>query len=246
MSRIPDHIENPSAYAAAIDRNIKMNAWKGKRERFAAAEPELYAALEDLWNPKWNPEVEEWQQDGSHMILHTMTNKERNTLLRKMSWLRDGYDEWGSLTDGQAAKAKEIISEARANIKKWEDEDELRKLNATPWTEGRQEFRCTVVSAKVREVPSFNPYDRSMDIQLKMIVQREDGSRLWCTAPSKLAAAVAEYYDYEVVAKALRGAELTLRVTVEPSGDDPIFAFGKRPHLVELHAAPNKKEDEDE
>lgn len=264
MSRIPDHIENPSAYADAIQRNIKMNARIGRERRFKEAEPELYAQLTELWHPHWAPccdapalnewgrcencggegGTKDWQKDGSHLVLEHFTPKQHRAINRKISWLRDGYEEYGSLTENQAAKAKQIIEETIANVKRYEDEDELRKLNATPWEAGRQEFRCTVVSAQVREVPSFNPYSRGSDLQLKIIVQREDGSRLWCTAPSALIEAIG-WYDYEEVAKRLRQAELTLRVGVEPAEDDPIFAFGKRPHLVELHAAPNQKTEEE-
>lgn len=260
-----DHVENRDAYERAIERRIKENARKTRTRKFAEAEPELVAQLSEIWWPRWksccdSPELNEWSrcencggeggtmgwtQDGSHLDLQIFTVKQLSAIARKIEWLRDGYEEYGSLTEKQTAKAKEIIAETIANVRRFEEEDELRKLNATPWENGRQEFRCRVVSAKVKEVPSFNPYDRHMDLQLKMIVQREDGSRLWCTAPSKLADAVAEYHDYETVARALRGAELTLRVTVERADDDPIFAFGKRPHLVELHAAPNQITEEE-
>lgn len=253
---IPEHIENPSAYAAAIDRNIKANAWKTKRAAFERDEPELYAALRDLWTPRFHPccEAREldgygdctscgaqgggpgWQRDGSHLDLQTMTAKERDAILRKLSWLGDGYDKYGSLTPNQAAKAKEIIEETKAKISKWEDEDELRKLNATPWENGRQEFPCTVVSLKLKDVPKFSYYDSG--VAWKMIVQREDGSRLYCTAPSKLLDAAFARADTEwgedKIERAARGMKLVLRVNVERANDDPIFGFGKRPHIVEV------------
>jgi hypothetical protein len=245
MSRIPDHIENPAAYADAIDRRIKENARKTRVRKFAEAEPELLAALNDLWSPEWNDEVEEWQQDGSHNILHTMTAKQRTAILRKVGWLHEGYIEYGSLTEKQAEKAKEIIAEVKANVSRWEDEDELRKLNATPWPESRErvEYDVTVVSAKVKRTPSYTGYGGD-DYTWKMTVQREDGSRAWCTVPSKLLDAVATamqsaeeegcpWSDERTAARYLRNAPtIRLRASWVRADDDPIFAFAKRPHFV--------------
>lgn len=248
MSNIPDHIENPGAYADAIQRRIKENARKTRERKFAEDHPELLAELKDLWSPEWNEDVDEWQQDGSHLVLHTMTVKQRNALLRKMGWLHDGYDEYGSLTPAQTVKAKTIIAETKANVSKWEDEDELRKLNATPWptTLGRVEYEVEVVSAKIKSQPSFNPYDRSMDISWKMVVQREDGSRAWGSVPSVLRDWVDAqmqannedgciWSDEKTAARYFRGTKLLLRGTFTRADDDPVFAFFKRPHVVAIH-----------
>lgn len=259
---IPEHVENPAAYENAIRERIKANAWKTKRANFERDEPELYAALSDLWFPEWAPccdsrdldewgscrscgedgGTQSWKKDGSNLVLHTMTNKERNSLLRKLSWLRDGFEQYGSLTEKQTAKAKEILAETKERVARFEEEDELRKLNATPWENGRQEFPCTIVNLKLKDVPKFSYYDSG--VAWKMIVQTESGARLYCTAPSGLLDHISELAqefdgDEDNMSRAARGVELTLRVNVERADDDPIFAFGKRPHIVSIKEADN-------
>ena len=239
MSRIPGHIENPSAYAAAIDRNIKANAWKTKRENFKRDHPAMYAVLADCWFPMYDEEEQ--------ISLEVITAPERKALLRRLSWLRDGFEEYGSLTQKQLDKAAEIVVEVRERQSKWAEEDRLRLERAEPWPEdaGRTEYPVTVVSYKVKEVPSFNPYDRHMDLKLTMVVERADGSRAWGTCPTKLADAVAELVDVnpysDEFARHMRGVKLTLRATFEPKHEDPLFAFYKRPHLVSIDV--NMEED---
>lgn len=58
----------------------------------------------------------------------------------------------------------------------------------------------------------------------KMLVELENGSRIWMTAPSALST------------DGLKGAKLRLRATVEASKDDPSFGFAKRPHLISSEA----------
>lgn len=245
----PD-IENPAAYEAAIVRNIKANAWKTKRANFERDEPELYAQLNEIWNPMWTAEARGtldadgydnndgtgWQKDGSHLALEIFTPKQQRALQRKLGWLRDGYDEYGSLTEKQIVKAKEIVEETVANVKRYEDEDERRKANAEPWENGRQEFPCTIVSLQLKDVPKFHYHDSGK--AWKMIVQNESGARLYCTAPSKLLDVIFERaeseWDEDKVSRSARGVELVLRVNVERADDDPIFGFGKRPHIVEV------------
>jgi hypothetical protein len=58
---------------------------------------------------------------------------------------------------------------------------------------------------------------------LKMLVKLENGSKVWCSAPSR-----------ETIE---RGDTITFTATFEVSRDDKSFAFGKRPHLVSRVAA---------
>ena len=254
-------IENPSAYEAAIARNIKANARKTREANFQRDHDELYQQLQEIWFPKWAPCCDSmdidredydhecrscgeqggtkgWQRDGSHLDLEHFTAKEHQQLNRGLGWLRDGYDEYGSLTENQAAKAKEIISEARAKVSKWDAAEAERLASAQAWEAGRQEFPCKVHSLNLKEVPSYSYY--GPDKAWKMIVQREDGSRLYCTAPSKLLDAVFakadSEWDEDKVGRAARGTELVLRVNVELA-DEATFAFGKRPHIVEVKDA---------
>jgi len=233
-------VENPAAYEAAIQGRIKHNAYITRSRNFKRDHPELHQVLTDVWHPEWAADQEEWQSDGSHLILHTITFPERKALLRKLAWLYDGYEEYGSLTDGQLVKAEEIIQEVRERQTKYAAEDAERLANAEPWPEaaGRVEYPVEIISAKLKEVPSFNPYDRFADYQWKIVVQREDGSRAWGSAPRALLDEIAERVDYhdwdDTFARHLRGVRFTLRATFEPKHEDPLFAFFKRPHVVSI------------
>jgi hypothetical protein len=253
---IPDHVENPAAYENAIRERIKANAWKTKRANFERDYPDLQAKLQEVWYPAHKPccydrvwdewgrcgtcgdatGTAEWTADGSHLALEHFTPKQLRALGRKLSWLRDGYEQYGSLTEKQIAKAEEIMAETVERVQRYEDEDERRKAGATPWENGRQEFPCTVVSLKLKDVPKHSYYDSG--VAWKMIVQREDGSRLYCTAPSRL---IDEAYrraqtefDNDKIELSGRGMKLVLRANVTRADDDPIFAFGKRPHIVSI------------
>lgn len=63
--------------------------------------------------------------------------------------------------------------------------------------------------------------------QTKMLVEHEDGWRAWMTAPAALERD--EPYDRD----ALRGVRIRVEANLEPSDDDPSFAFGKRPKIVQ-------------
>ena len=261
------HIENPTAYWNAVDARIKARAWEKCRREWEQANPEAAALVKDLWSPEtkpccdqweWNEWGEcancgkvggtmDWQKDGSHLVLHTMTAKEREALLKRTGWLREGYERWGSLTEKQTSKLLEIVEEVRTKVGKWDEQEAERIANATPWEAGRQDAEVTLVSAKLKRQPSFNPYDRYEDLVWKGVFQREDGSRVWCTIPGKLVDAVG-WREEEYMARYLRGAKLVLTVTVEPKDGEPTFAFGKRPTILKKHEGtvelPNLPEEE--
>jgi hypothetical protein len=80
---------------------------------------------------------------------------------------------------------------------------------------GRQMFEGEIVSTKTQE--------SQYGTQYKMLAKNDAGQKIWCTIPSKL----------ESEAKHTR---FRMSIEVEPSKDDPIFGFGKRPTKVETLA----------
>lgn len=263
------HIENETAYWNAVDARIKSRAFAKRRREWEEANPEAAAVVGDLWCPPLRPCCEspqivdcnhecancgqtggtmDWQKDGSHLDLKVLTVVERNSLLKRAGWLHDGYDKYGSLTEKQTAKLLEIVEEVRSKVSKWDAEEAERIANAIPWEPGRQDAEVTLVSAKLKRQPSFNPYDRYDDLVWKGVFQRADGSRVWCTIPSKLLDVVG-WREEEYMARYLRGATLTLTVTVQPKDGEPTFAFGKRPTVLKKNegtmACPNLPEEED-
>lgn len=253
---IPDHVENPAAYEDAIRQRIKANAWKTKRANFERDHGDLYAKLQEIFYPLFRPCCDnvvqtdygdcascgsysgtmEWKKDGSHLDLDHFTAKQVRALARKLNWLRDGYEEYGSLTPKQIVKAEEIIAETVERVNRYEQEDERRKANAAPWENGRQEFACEIVSLKLKDVPKYSYYDSGT--AWKMVVQTESGARLYCTCPNSLLETIMERagteWGEDAIAKAARGTKLVLRANVTRADDDPGFGFGKRPHIVEV------------
>jgi hypothetical protein len=265
------HIENPTAYWNAVDGRIKARAFQKRRREWEQANPAAADIVADLWWPAVkpccdNPEFVDldyhdecancggdgtmnYQQDGSHLDLRTLTPKDRGVLLKRTGWLRDGYEKYGGLTPKQTVKLLEITEEVRTKTAKWDEQEAERIANAVPWTAGRQDAEVTLISAKLKEQPSFNPYDRYPTLTWKGVFQREDGSRVWCTIPGKLIDACG-WRDKDAMAKSLRGATCVLTVTVEPKAGEPTFAFGKRPTILKKNegsmALPNLTLDEEE
>jgi hypothetical protein len=80
-------IQNPDRYDAAVRARIKANARKGRGARWLAERPDRAALIG-------------WLQ-----------NTARGDYAQKM---RDAYDDWGSLTDGQEAAVRRMRDEAAA------------------------------------------------------------------------------------------------------------------------------------
>jgi hypothetical protein len=147
-----------------------------------------------------------------------VNNKEEllNPVHAKNDFARDilaKLDKYGSLSPKQV--------EAFANSLKRDHEYAARKAADAskpkgPVPTGRVEFNCIVISHRWQ--------DNDFGGCVKMLVELENGSRVWMTAPSSIGSDLA------------KGAKLRLRAAIEASKDDPSFGFGKRPHLISCEA----------
>lgn len=102
--------------------------------------------------------------------------------------------------------------------------DEARKATATPVPTGKATVTGVVVSWK-EAVNRFSYYAETI---LKVVVEDGRGFRVFGTCPAKLVEAVDGDMD------ALKGAMVTFNATLEPSKDDELFGFFKRPTKVAL------------
>jgi len=84
MGNFPAHIEDEAAYANAVDRKIKENARKGRGARWLKEDPTRNELVEFLF------------REGS-----------KGGFLGKMFV---SYEDWGSLTPGQEAAVRKIMS----------------------------------------------------------------------------------------------------------------------------------------
>jgi hypothetical protein len=123
--------------------------------------------------------------------------------------------QWGSLSEKQVAFAKKLTAEIKNPTPKVEE----IKVSAPS---GRVTFTGTIVSAKWYD----NAYGGNVKITVK--VATPDGIWLaWGTLPS----AVTDSCD------SLRGRKITLTGTLT-AGNEPHFAFFKRPTLVSMEPLP--------
>lgn len=114
----------------------------------------------------------------------------------------------GYLSEKQVAFAIRLPAQELDRQRQREEREE--KLKSAPdWTEGRQEIEGTVLSTRV-DATGFG-------YVTKMLVELDDGRRCWGTAPEAI-------LDSET-----KGVRLVFNGTIQPSEDDPKFAFFKRP-----------------
>jgi len=114
---------------------------------------------------------------------------------------------YGSWSDKQQAFARKLLAQIPERERR-EAERAKEAEQAEPAPTGRVDVQGTVLTVKSQE----SDYGWST----KMLVRATTGWKLWVTLPSAI-------YD------AKRGDTVAFTVTVEPSKDDPKFAFGKRP-----------------
>lgn len=115
----------------------------------------------------------------------------------------------GSLSEKQVNYLRSLIQQADT----WDEREAQRQAEhdaAKDAPTGRVVVSGEILSTKVQE--------SQFGMTEKMLVKTTDGWKLWCTVPAALDSTE-------------RGTKVTLKVTVEPSNDDPKFAFGKRPTL---------------
>lgn len=82
-----------------------------------------------------------------------------------------------------------------------------------PCPTGRVEIRGKVLKCELRPT--------KFGMALKMAVRDERGFTVWVTCPS-------------AISEADRGDRVEFTATIQPSNDDPMFGFGKRPTKAKL------------
>lgn len=136
--------------------------------------------------------------------------------------------KYGALTERQ-------VEAVRRGLDREHEREEVLS-HAPELAGGRREVEGTVISEKWKD----GTYGR----QHKMLVQMDDGNRVWGSVPKAVEdqARSTHYYDeeqrvwIEVPARVdeLRGARVRFTAEVEPSRDDVHFGFYKRPTAAEI------------
>lgn len=228
-----NYIEYPDRYYAAKEARIRANANLTRSRKLDAAiageSEEFRCWLRDTLPTSLEAlrvaSGAEWT-DSNYTVENGPANQaykaawklwiDRNPKLPE--WMRESLQQWGGLTDKQLAVAKRIWAEHAGKLAKRDAADAERRANATAWTTGRQIVTGTIQSTKV----TTNDFGTTF----KMILQTASGSRLWTSIPRAL---LNDRYDNLAE---LKGQTVTIKVTVEPSKDDPTFAFGSRPNVA--------------
>ncbi len=148
------------------------------------------------------------------------TEELANPVHAKNDFVRDiisKLNQYGSLSEKQVAAV--VSSLQRDHEYAARKAAEAAKPKGPVPVGKRVEFAGVIVSSKWQE----NDFGGCT----KILVELDNGARVWMTAPAALGDVV-------------KGSKHTFRATVEASKDDPSFGFGKRPHLVasETPAAP--------
>jgi hypothetical protein len=122
-------------------------------------------------------------------------------------------DQYGSLSDRQ-------VSAVRSSLQRDLDMAARRAVEAAEVKgdapEGRQDVTGQVLTVKTQET-RFGYHDR---VTLKMLVKLTNNAKVWLTCPD------GQGID--------RGDTVTVRATFTRSQDDKHFAFGKRPHILNI------------
>lgn len=119
-------------------------------------------------------------------------------------------DQYGELSDKQVAAVVSSLARDRQYAER-KRQEQAEPKGAAP--SGRAVVTGTVLSIREQE--------SQYGITFKMLVKLDNNAKVWVTAPSGVE----------------KGDQITVRATWEVSKDDPSFAFGKRPHLVDRVAA---------
>jgi hypothetical protein len=148
-----------------------------------------------------------------------------------VSDIKDRLRKYGSISEKQVGLVLKIAREAR------EREDERKSRDALDAAApdaplGKQTVKGTVISMKSTQ-SYFGGYPRTV---VKMLVRSDEGWKVWVTVPSSFLD-IPVLNDSGVVTGRTsvgRGDSVLFDATLEPSGDNPKFAFGKRPTKASL------------
>lgn len=126
------------------------------------------------------------------------------------------------LSDGQRKVLEREVrfrQERRARIEKFKTDQEAGVATSKPVPSGRTDVVGKVVSRKL--------VDTKFGRQAKILVESDDGWRLWVSEPSMKGKDGSRR-------EAAVGDRIKMTTTVEPSRDDPQFGFGSRPSKAEI------------
>jgi hypothetical protein len=141
--------------------------------------------------------------DGSHGFLVDM---------------RFSLNKWGKLTERQTTAARnwKVRDEERAERKARDEQERQERFGEIPaLEEGRYTMTGRILNVKWQT--------GDYGTQLKMLVELQDGNRVWGTCPQ----AVVGFFTDE--ADMLKGQSITFTGTVKPKQDDPHFGYFSRP-----------------
>lgn len=206
------HIEHPDAYAAAIDRRIKQNAWTRRRRELEEKEPEVAAWIGSRGFENDGPEV--YDDD----LQDYRQPRKEHPAGQPPLWLIESCDKWGGLTERQLEAAKRILAERTTKRAEWAAKRAEEKANAPHWTEGRQTIEGKLLSFRWQD--SGPVWGRGGSF--KGLVKLDDGRTLWTSIPT-LTAEDGTAVKLELIDR------LAMAVRVEPKTEDPTFGFGSRP-----------------
>jgi len=202
-----EDIEYPEAYMAAIERNIRNNAYKTWSRTQERAD-----------------EIEQWlnvngQFDGDNLKI--MDGKG----LSFADSLEFSLLKYGKLSPKQCAAVLKCIDGAAERKAKWAAQREIENANAEAIVNGKQTITGVVVSTKFVE-----GYYGGVT---KMLVKDDKGFKVWGSVPAALCDAMNDEGEY---LDALKGRRVTFTATVEASNDDDKFGFFKRPTKAAIAA----------
>lgn len=241
-------IRNPMAYESAKAARIRANANTTRRRAleakvandsaefrcwlFSEATPEL-AALRDAAQADFDRTCND--DSEAQRAYHQAWEAWHKVYGYVPQFLREAMENWGGLTDGQLAFARkkfaELATRGEARVKQEED----RKSNAQPWTEGRQEVTGVILTIKSVESNSGPSWQNRSS--MKCLLKTEDGRLLWTTVASAL------FYDESGMHRSPKGATVKMTVAVTPKEEDKTFGFGKRPSKASVVSYPANSEE---
>lgn len=176
-----------------------------KREKSAKAKEkreEKRQSAAELRQAQWASQAEllkvTWLQDHLDCVSILEWAKSDNAIAKK---LYDSFNQWGSLSDKQVEFLTNLYDKAQNHVIK------------SDCPTGKITIEGTIVGYKSTQT--------QFGLVLKMIVESNEGYRVFGTSPSSLN-------------QATKGDKVRFNATVQPSNDDSYFGFFSRPTQGEI------------
>lgn len=142
--------------------------------------------------------------------------------------------KYGDLSDKQWEFLASLLEKApwnnvEAQIAEMEAKRQAEREAGSPAPAGRNVVTGVVVSVKIK--------DSNFGIAIKMLVQSEDGYKVWTTVPRQLLEredGIHEHYQAALDRVQLKGKRVQFTATLTPSDDDHTFAFASRPSKAKI------------